>query len=93
MNIENISIKLCATDQTHFGENGIWFPIFVSVGQLINRDIILNCNLINNIEFLCKVLAHEIEHIILEDIFDHELSVQYDNVYEAYIPDCFEWLD
>lgn len=92
MNIEDINIKLCATDQTHFNSNGSL--TYVAVGQILNdTDIILNCNLVNDIEFLCNVLGHECEHIILTEMFNHDVSVQYDHIYECSIPDTFEWMD
>ena len=93
MNIKDISINLCATNQTHFND-GMYSLICVAVGKVFdNRDIILNCNLVNDIEFLCKVLGHECEHIILTEIFNHDVSVQYDHVYECSIPDTFKWDD
>lgn len=53
------------------------------MGKVFNKsDIVINVSAIKDINFLCEVIAHETEHIILSELFTDEISYQYDNIYQ-----------
>ena len=80
MNIERIHITICDNEQSHFNY-GIFIITHVLFGELFNNtDIILDSELVKDIDLLCKVLSHEIEHILLFELFDDVTSTLYDNI-------------